>query len=393
LIGEVAQLGERRVRNAEVEGSIPFFSTNNAKAPLNVEGRFFSPRCTYLQRRHAVKKISYKRRQLLASAIGATLATLPSVLRAQDARWPNRPVRIVVPFAPGGSADVAARFLAPRLSERLGQQVIVENRPGAGGTLAVQQVAKTTPADGYTIVLAAAGAMTINPHLNPSLGYDPLTDLMPISGFARIPLVLIANNDVAASNADQLLALIKRQPGRFSYATTGNGSAMHLGGESFKAATASFVVHIPYRGSAPAVQAAMSGEVQLAVVDLTSVLGRMESTAGAPARIKPIAMLSKERSSLAPTVPTLAESSQTGLKNFDVAGWFGLFAPARTPATIIQTLNTEISALLRADDLRERFKGFGIEPMPLSPQDFGQFVRNELNNFGAIIKRANIKAD
>lgn len=332
------------------------------------------------------------RRRLACLALSAPfLSALTAV--AQEPRWPVRPIRIVVPFAPGGSADVAARFLAPRLGERLSQQVFVENRPGAGGVLGVQQVAKSTPADGYTVVLAAAGAMTISPHLNTNLGFDPLSDLTPVSGFARIPLVLIANADVPAVNINQLLALIKRQPGRYSYATTGNGSAMHLGGESLKAATDSFIVHIPYRGSAPAVQASMSGEVQLAVVDLTSVLGRMEATATGGPRIKPIAMLSKERSTLAPTVPTLAESGQASLKNFDVAGWFGLFAPARTPAAVVQRLNTEITALLSADDLRERFKGFGIEPMPSSSEAFGQFVRNEFGNFGAIVKRAGIKAD
>ena len=322
-----------------------------------------------------------------AGALSACLA-LPGTALAQDAPWPNRPLRIVVPFAPGGSADVAARFLAPRLSERLGQQVTVDNRPGAGGTLAVGQVAKNTPADGYTVLLAAAGALTISPHLNPNLGYDPVADLAPITGFARIPLVLIANADLPAANAEQLLALLRKQPGRYSYATTGNGSAMHLGGESFKALTDTFVVHIPYRGSAPAVAAVMSGEVQLAVVDLTSVLGRTEG-----ARIKTLALLGKQRSSLAPSVPTLAESAQGGLKDFDISGWFGLFAPARTPTAVVQRLNSELTMLLRADDLRERFKTFGIEPMPTSPQELGQFLRAELGNYAGIVKRAGIKAD
>ena len=322
-----------------------------------------------------------------AVALGAGLA-LPATALAQDAPWPNRPLRIVVPFAPGGSADVAARFLAPRLSERLGQPVTVDNRPGAGGTLAVGQVAKNTPADGYTVLLAAAGALTISPHLNPNLGYDPVADLAPITGFARIPLVLIANADLPAANAEQLLALLRKQPGRYSYATTGNGSAMHLGGESFKALTDTFVVHIPYRGSAPAVAAVMSGEVQLAVVDLTSVLGRTEG-----ARIKTLALLGKQRSSLAPNVPTLAESAQAGLKDFDISGWFGLFAPARTPAAVVQRLNSELTTLLRADDLRDRFKVFGIEPMPTSPQELGQFLRAELGNYAGIVKRAGIKAD
>ena len=320
---------------------------------------------------------------LVLFALFAPLAAL-----AQEPGWPSRPLRLVVPFAPGGSADVAARVLAPRLAERLGQPVTIENRPGAGGTLGVAQVAKSTPADGYTIVLAAAGAMTISPHLNASLGYDPVGDLAPISGFARIPLVLIANTEVAATNTQQLVALLKSQPGRFSYATTGNGSAMHLGGESLKALTETFIVHIPYRGSAPAVTAVMAGEVQLGVVDLTSVIGRTEGT-----RMKALALLSKERSTLAPKLPTLAESGLAGLRDFDVSGWFGLFAPARTPPAVLQRLNTEISALLRTDDLRERFKAVGIEPMPGTQQELGQMVRSELANYAVVIKRANIKAD
>jgi tripartite-type tricarboxylate transporter receptor subunit TctC len=320
-------------------------------------------------------------------AMGAT-AALHGAASAQDPHWPVRPLRIVVPFAPGGSADVAARFLAPRLAERLGQAVTIDNRPGAGGTLGVAQVARGTPADGYTLLLAAAGALTVSPHLNPNLGYDPLVDLAPVSGFARIPLVLIAHADVPAANADELIALLRRQPGRLSYATTGNGSAMHLGGESFKALTDTYVVHIPYRGSAPAVAAVMSGEVQLGVVDLTSVLGRSDGT-----RLRTLALLGKARSTLAPNLPTLAESAQARLKDFDVSGWFGLFAPARTPAAVVQRLNTEVTALLRADDLRERFKGFGIEAMPTSPLELGQFLRAELANYGGIVRRAQIKGE
>lgn len=321
------------------------------------------------------------------TALGTGLG-LQGWAAAQDAGWPNKPLRIVVPFAPGGSSDVAARFIAPRLSERLGQPVTIDNRPGAGGTLGVGMVAKSTPADGYTLLLAAAGGLTISPHLNPNLGYDPVADLAPVSGFARIPLVLIANAQVPASNVEQLIALLRREPGRFSYATTGNGSAMHLAGESFKALTDTFVVHIPYRGSSPAVSAVMSGEVQLAVVDLTSVLGRTDG-----ARIKLLAQFGKERSSLAPNLPTVAETGNARLKDFDISGWFGLFAPARTPAPVVQRLNSEVTALLRADDLRERFKGFGIEPMPTSPQDLGQFMRAELSTFAGIIKRANIKME
>ncbi len=335
-----------------------------------------------------VDRRTFGQQALSAGALLATGIGLQGRAEAQDAIWPARPLRIVVPFAPGGSADVAARFVAPRLSERLGQAVTIDNRPGAGGTLGVGMVARNTAADGYTLLLAAAGALTISPHLNPNLGYDPVADLAPVSGFARIPLVLIANAKLPANTIEQLLALLRREPGRYSYATTGNGSAMHLAGESFKALTDTFVVHIPYRGSAPAVAAVMSGEVQLAVVDLTSVLGRSDGE-----RIKTLTLLGKQRSALAPAIPTLAETADPRLKAFDVSGWFGLFAPARTPAPVVQRLNSELKTLLRADDLRERFKGFGIEPMPTSPPELGQFLRTELGNFAGIVQRANIKAE
>lgn len=313
----------------------------------------------------------------------AWIAWAPAV-SAQD-RTPARPIRIVVPFAPGGSADVAARFLAPRLAERVGQQVIVENRPGAGGTLAVGQVAKTAAPDGTTVLLAAAGALTISPHLMSGLNYDPVQDLAPVTGFARIPLVLIANANVPAQSPAQLIELLKREPGKLSYATTGNGSAMHLGGESFKAATETFIVHIPYRGSAPAVSAVMSGEVELAVVDLTSVIGRTDTS-----RFRSLALLGKDRSSLAPSLPTLSES---GIAGFDVSGWFGLFVPAKTDAKLVARLNSEITRLLQTDEMRERFKGVGIEPMPTTPEQLGDFMRTELRNFGEVIKRAGIRAE
>lgn len=319
----------------------------------------------------------------VSGLVAAWIAWAPPV-SAQD-RTPARPIRIVVPFAPGGSADVAARFLAPRLAERVGQQVIVENRPGAGGTLAVGQVAKTAAPDGTTVLLAAAGALTISPHLLPGLNYDPVQDLAPVTGFARIPLVLIANSNLPAQSPAQLIELLKRQPGRLSYATTGNGSAMHLGGESFKAATETFIVHIPYRGSAPAVSAVMAGEVELAVVDLTSVIGRSDAS-----RFRSLALLGKDRSSLAPSLPTLSES---GIAGFDVSGWFGLFVPAKTDASTVARLNGEITRLLQTDEIRERFKAVGIEPMPTTPAQLGDFMRTELRNFGEVIKRAGIRAE
>jgi tripartite-type tricarboxylate transporter receptor subunit TctC len=320
------------------------------------------------------------RRALLTGLLSALVA---APAWAQDA-WPSKPLRIVVPFPPGGSADAAARLLAPKLAEKLGQQVLVENRPGAGGALAVGQVAKAA-ADGYTLVLAAAGGLTISPNLNPNIGYDPLADLAPITGFARIPFVLVASSELKANTAAEAMEAARRSPGRLSYATGGNGTAMHIGGEMFKAMSNSFIVHIPYRGSGPAAMAAMSGEVQLAVVDYASVIGQRENP-----RIRLLASLSKERSTLLPQLPTLHES---GLAGFDVSGWFGLFAPARTPAAIVQRLNTEITALLRTAEFAERFKNLGMEPQPTTPEQLQGLMRSELAAYGQVIKRAGIKLE
>jgi tripartite-type tricarboxylate transporter receptor subunit TctC len=316
---------------------------------------------------------------------GAALAA-PALIRSARADvWPSKPIKAIVTLSAGSTIDIVARMALDPLSRLVGQNIIVENRPGAGGTLAVGQVAKAAAADGYTLLLAAAGALTISPHLVEGLNYDPLKDLAPVTGFARIPLVLITNASVPANSAQQLIELLRRQPGRFSYATTGNGSAMHLGGESFKSDTGTYIVHIPYRGSAPAVSAVMSGEVELGIVDLTSVIGRTDAS-----RFKTLALLGKDRSSLAPSVPTLSES---GVPGFDVSGWFGLFAPAKTDAAVVQRLNAEITSLLRSDEMKERFKQIGVEAMPTSPQQLGEFLRAESRNFAAVIRRARIQAN
>lgn len=328
--------------------------------------------------------MTLRRRALLAATTGlALLEVLLPVAHAQDA-WPARPVRIVVPFAPGGSADSAARLLAPRLSEKLGRPVLIDNRPGAGGSLAIGQVAKA-PADGYTLLLAAAGGLTISPGLNPNIGYEPLGDLAPITGFARIPFVLVANGDLGTPRIGDLIRQARSNPGKFSYATGGNGTAMHIGGEMFKAMSQSYIVHVPYRGSGPAAVAAMSGEVQMAVVDFASVIGQRDNP-----KLKLMATLGKERSTLLPDLPTLHES---GLAGYDVTGWFGLFAPARTPLPIVSRLNTEIVALLRTPEFAERFRTLGMEPQPTTPDELRTMMRNEIAAYSAVIKRAGIKLE
>lgn len=323
-----------------------------------------------------------KRRLFTATAL-SMCAGLLTPAHAQDA-YPSKIIRLVVPFAPGGSADAAARILAPKLAEKLGQPVVVDNRPGAGGGLAITQVAKS-PADGYTILLAAAGALTIAPNLNANLGYNPVTDLQPITGFARIPFVLVANSDAGMSTPQDVIKYAKANPGKLSFGSTGNATAQHIAGEMMMAQSQSFIVHVPYRGSGPAAVAAMSGEVQLAVVDLAAVIGQRNNP-----KIKLVATMGKTRSPLVPDVPTLSESSLPG---FDVTGWFGLFAPAKTPAPIVTRLNAEIVALLRSPEFGERFKALGMEPQPSSSEALRDQVRGESASYATIIKRAGIKLD
>lgn len=323
-----------------------------------------------------------KRRLFTATALSICVGLLTPA-HAQDA-YPSKVIRLVVPFPPGGSADVAARILAPKLTEKLGQPVVVENRPGAGGAVAITQVAKS-PADGYTILLAAAGALTIAPNLNANLGYNPETDLQPITGFARIPFVLVANSDAGMSTPQDVIKYAKANPGKLSFGSTGNATAQHIAGEMLKAQSQSFIVHVPYRGSGPAAVAAMSGEVPLAVVDLAAVIGHRNNP-----KIKLVATMGKTRSPLVPDVPTLSESSLPG---FDVTGWFGLFAPAKTPAPIVARLNAEIVALLRSPEFGERFKVLGMEPQPSSPEALRDQVRGESASYATIIKRAGIKLD
>jgi len=303
---------------------------------------------------------------------------------AQDERWPTRPVRLVLPFAPGGSTDLAARAAAPKLGKQLGQSVIVENRTGAGGLVALTTVARGAQ-DGHGFAMAAAGVLTISPYLNAAINHDVLRELVPVTGFARTPVVLIANSAFPASNISGVLKLAKEQPGKLSVATGGNGTVMHVATELLKSVTGAAMVHVPYRGSLQAAMAAMTGETPLAVVDLTSVLGRLET-----GKIKVIGVMSKDRSPLMPSLPTLHEG---GVKDFDVSGWFGVLAPAATPAAVIGKLNHDLSVLLRSDELKHDFKPIGLEPMPTSPEQLAELIKTDSARWAAVIKRAGLKGE
>jgi tripartite-type tricarboxylate transporter receptor subunit TctC len=317
----------------------------------------------------------------LRAALFAAGALCASLAAAQGG-WPSKPVRFIVSFPPGGSSDLVARLLAPRLAERLGQPWLVENRPGAGGNIGVDLVAKA-PADGYTVGIAAAGALTINAHLYPSMPFDPQKDLAPVSMLAMIPIVVVAHPSLGAGSLRELLALARSRPGELSFGTTGAGSSMHLAGEMLKQMAEVSMVHVPYKGSGPAAADAASGQLPLAIVDLTSALPFIRA-----GRLRAIAVTGAARSASAPDIPTVAES---GLAGFDAVGWFGAVAPAGTPAPVVARLSAEIAEALRSRDLRERILAGGAEPEPSTPEQFAERIRSESAGWARVVRAAGLK--
>lgn len=322
--------------------------------------------------------------RLWISAIGLSFATHLALAQTAPNNWPLRPIRLVVTFPPGGSSDTAARIVAPKLAQRLGQPVVVDNRPGAGGGLGLDLVAKA-PADGYTLVLASAGGLTANPTLYPNLPYNPGRDFAPITLFGTSPFVLVANPALPANNAKEVVALAKSQVGKLSYASGGSGTAMHLSGELLKSMTGSFILHVPYRGTAPAVMAVMAGETSLAIADIASIQPQLKS-----GRLKVIGVMSKERSTLAPNLPTLAES---GIPGYDSSGWFAILAPAGTPAAVVTRLNMDITTVLRLPEIQERFSAAGLEPLTSTPEQLEQLIKTETVKWSRVIKASGAKVD
>jgi tripartite-type tricarboxylate transporter receptor subunit TctC len=324
--------------------------------------------------------------KILSLALAAALSciTLSALAQAPAADYPTKPIRLVVTFPPGGSSDAGARIVAPKLAERLGQPVVIDNKPGAGGGLGLELVAKA-PADGYTIVLASAGGLTANPSLYKKLNYNPEKDFAPVTLFGTSPFVMVAAAQVPVRTARDVVALAKKEPGKLSYASGGTGTAMHLSGELFKAVTKTFIVHVPYRGSGPAALAVMAGETQLGIADLATILPQLKS-----GRMKAVGVLSKARSPLAPEIPTLAES---GVPGYESNGWFAILAPAGTPPAIVNRLNTELNAVLRSPEIRERFATAWLEPLPSTPLELSELMKSETVKWAKVIKDSGATAD
>jgi len=298
--------------------------------------------------------------------------------------YPTKPIRFIVTFPPGGSSDLIARALAAVLSDRLRQQVLVENRPGAGGNIGMDAVAKSAP-DGYTMGLGAAGALAANVSLYPKMPYDPVKDLAPVSNVAFVPFFLVAKTALPANDLRELVALASAKPGQLMLGYGGNGTAMHLSGELFKLMAKVQLTNVPYKGSGPAAMDAVSGQLDLAVVDVASAINQVKA-----GRLKAIAVTSAKRVSVAPDVPTLAEA---GLAGYEATGWFGVVMPAGTPAEIIGRMNSELVAALKRQDIRERVIAAGAEPSPSTPQEFGALIRDEIAKWAEVVKISGAKPD
>jgi tripartite-type tricarboxylate transporter receptor subunit TctC len=301
------------------------------------------------------------------------LAVLPTIAAAQD--YPSRPIRMIVPFAAGGAADLIGRVVGQQLSAALAVPIVIDNRGGAGGNIGADLAAKSPP-DGYTLLLGNAPTLAINASLFSRLPYDPATDFAPISLVAEVPLLLLVHPDARIDSVQALIAAARARP--LTYASGGNGSTTHLSMELLKTMTGIDLLHVPFNGSAPAIIALTSGEVPVMMDLVPSSIAQVRA-----GRLNALAISTAHRSALLPELPTIAES---GVPGFAVSSWFGVVAPARTPAPIVARLNREIVAALARPDLRERLAGLGADPVSDTPEEFSAFIRSELATWAKVVK-------
>ena len=313
--------------------------------------------------------------------IAVLLLCCPGLVLAQS--FPNKPIKVLVPFPAGGTVDFFARTLAPKLSEALGQAVLVENRPGAGGNIATEAVAKATP-DGYTLLMGSE-IVAINTSLYSKLNYDPLKDLAPVVLVGTVPNILIVNPAVPANNVKELIALGKNKSANLSYASTGQGTSTHLSTELFKNMTGMEAVHVPYKGGPPAIADLLGGQVNMMFINMPTGIAHVRS-----GKVKILAVSSKKRVAQLPDVPTVEEA---GVKGFVTFAWSGLFAPAGTPREVVMRLNQEVVKLLKLPAIREQLAGQGAEAVGDTPEEFGLFMRNEVAQWAHMVRTSGAKVD
>ena len=323
------------------------------------------------------------RRLFVQHAACLSIASMVSSIPAQaQAAWPSKPIRLVIPFAPGGVTDTSGRIIAEYLSKRLGQQVVADNRPGASGNIGSQVVATAEP-DGYTLLLVLDGTFVINPHVFDKVPFDPVRDFSPVGKIGDSTTILVAHPGFKANSFRELIEIAKTQPGGVSYGTSGTGSIVHLAGEMVKQRTGANLVHIPYKGGAPAIADALAGHTPLAFASAASVQHHLKT-----GHLKALGVPSGKRSRQYPDIPTFAES---GLDDFDINSWVGLVAPAKTPRALIERLNLELNAALADADVRAKLEAAGIAATPGSAESFAATIRKELALYGNVVKTAGIR--
>jgi tripartite-type tricarboxylate transporter receptor subunit TctC len=329
------------------------------------------------------------RRLVVQAGLGLLLAA-PALATAQAA-WPHKAVRLVVPFAAGGTTDILARALAPELQKAFGQPFVVDNKPGAGGNNGAADVSKAAP-DGYTLLMGTVGTHAINAALYPKLPFDPVKDFTPITLVAGVPNVLAINPALAQkygiNNVADFIRAAKANPGKFNMASSGNGTSIHLAGELFKTMTGTFMVHFPYRGSGPALIDLMGGSMDLMFDNLPSALPHIKS-----GKLKGLAVTSAKRSDAIPELPTVEEAGGPALKGYEASSWFGLMAPAGTPADVVNRLQQETAKALASPVLKERLQAQGAIPSGMSSADFAKFIAAESAKWTKVVKAANAKVD
>ncbi len=323
---------------------------------------------------------SMKRRMVLALAAGALVAALPAAAE----QYPARPIKLVAPFAPGGVADVMARLIGDKLSKSLGQPVVVENRPGAGGNVGADLVAKAAP-DGYTLLMSSAGILSINGSLYPKLGFDPANDFAPVTMVADMPMVLVVNASVDAKTLPEFISYAKKNEGTVFFSSPGNGTTPHLGAELFQRATGAKLTHVPYKSGAESLSAVVSGQVTGAIETPPSVISQMKS-----GKLTALAVAGPQRLPQLPGVPTMAEA---GVQDAEVLSWFGLVAPARTPPAIVDLLSRETAKILREPEVQQKLAALGTRAVGDTPAEFDRFIRSERAKWHRIVTQAQIRLE
>jgi len=320
----------------------------------------------------------------LAFALAADASLLAAPLHAQETAYPRQAVTLVVPFPAGGPTDAMARLLAQKLGDRLGQQVIIDNRGGAGGGIAAELVARA-PADGHTLFFGTTGTKAINPSLYARLRYDPAKDFAPVSLMATTMNVLVTSPDIPARNLADLIALAKARPGELTYGSAGNGSSNHLSGELFRSTASIQITHVPYKGSAPAMVDLLGGRLSMMFDTIAQQTQNI-----AAGKVRALAVTGPKRSPLLPTVPTAQEA---GLKAFDVTIWYGVLAPKATPAPVVERLNREMVAVMASDDMKKRMEADGAEARTTTPAEFAALIKSDTAKWAPVVKASGASLD